>query len=613
MMIPRLQIDRLSFLRREGDQNANLNFSPSFSFIYGASNTGKSFAVKSLDFMLGGSRELPAIPERQPYNRIILDVHLPLGHPVKLERAMGGGDFRIHDSRNSRTLGARHNKDSDDNLSNFLLGILNIQNKEIAKDRSGTKRPLSFRDIVRSIVADETAIQSEISPALSGDVALGPIERNVFKFLITGEDDSALISQIKPKDFRTSRTAQIQILEGMIAELTAELADGYPDAEKLEDELDQIQDELGQLEREIEMARTSVRDKLEKKKQFSEIISRDQARISDMSIMLENFNQLSKVYRSDAIRLEAIEEAAFLLSLDADDVCSVCGAPAEAQTQEHGLVDIEKARGAAEVEIAKIRIFQDDLALTVAGTTSELERTGRRLLKSKSSLEQVETELQTILPDAEEQQRRLSEIIPLRDRVRRGLELKSRCKNLEKQRDRIRAEKPVRRPTNFQAGLSQHRAQEFAAEVRTVLTAWGFPGEKRVFFDIEKTFDLVIDGKARKDNGKGVRAITHAAFKVAMLTFCRARNLPHPGFLILDTPLITYRDPMHSRGGVLEADEQAIRQSDLKERMFAHLGSLAQVGQIIIFDNADPPNNAFDHAWVEAFTNDSEAGRQGLL
>ena len=52
-------------------------------------------------------------------------------------------------------------------------------------------------------------------------------------------------------------------------------------------------------------------------------------------------------------------------------------------------------------------------------------------------------------------------------------------------------------------------AQEFADEVVLVLTAWGFPRQRRVVFDLH-TQDLIIDGKHRKDNGKGVRAITHA-------------------------------------------------------------------------------------------------------
>src|SRR3546814_2101639 len=76
----------------------------------------------------------------------------------------------------------------------------------------------------------------------------------------------------------------------------------------------------------------------------------------------------------------------------------------------------------------------------------------------------------------------------------------------------------VKRPSNVQTGLSTSVAQDFANEVSTVLRAWRFPGECQTFFDIEGDFDLIIDGKRRRNNGKGVRAITHAAFKVALLT-----------------------------------------------------------------------------------------------
>jgi hypothetical protein len=609
-----IRLDRLSFLGRDDSVRTDLEFATQFSFVYGASNTGKSFAVMALDFMLGGSRELPSIKEREPYNRVFLDLQIPIGNAVALERGIGGGDFRIHHQDDAtRTLGARHNKESDDNLSNLLLGVLDIRDKEVAKDTSGTKRPLSFRDVVRFCITDEISIQSETSPALSGDNILAPVERNVFKFMLTGEDDAALITHTKPKDFRTGRTAQVMMLESMIAVLDAEISEGFPDRDTLDDAFEKTQDELISLEREIGAARSSVRTKLEEKKRLAGAIGSDQARVNDISITLDNFDQLMLVYESDVARLEAIEEAGFLLGLDANEACPLCGATPHAQVHERGLIEIEKARAAAEIEMAKIKVHQSDLATTINDTRMEFEKTGKRLLENRAALDRVEADLLDALPTADAQQRKLSEIIPVRDRIRHGIDLISRRNDLEKQKQRVEKDKPVKRQTNFQAGLSTTTAQEFAAEVGRVLTAWGFPGEKRVFFDIEKTFDLIIDGKQRKDNGKGVRAITHAAFKVAMLTFCRARNLPHPGFLILDTPLITYRDPMRSRGGNLEPDEQEIRKSDLKERMFEHLGSLARIGQLILFDNADPPSNAITFATIEAFTNDPAEGRQGLL
>jgi hypothetical protein len=148
--------------------------------------------------------------------------------------------------------------------------------------------------------------------------------------------------------------------------------------------------------------------------------------------------------------------------------------------------------------------------------------------------------------------------------------------------------------------------------VSAVLTEWQFPGERHVSFD-ETTFDLRIDGKARKDNGKGVRAVTHAAFKVALVLYCHERSLPHPGFLILDTPLLTYRDPLRSRYGPLSEDEEVFRNTSLKDFFFEHLSANSDKAQFIVIENIDLPPDIERLAQVETFTGDPLSGRKGLL
>jgi hypothetical protein len=138
------------------------------------------------------------------------------------------------------------------------------------------------------------------------------------------------------------------------------------------------------------------------------------------------------------------------------------------------------------------------------------------------------------------------------------------------------------------------------------------PGNWHVSFD-EGTYDLRIDGKNRRDNGKGVRAITHAAFKVALLMFCRERGLAHPGFLVLDTPMLTYRDPLRSKEGALAADEQAIRNTSLKEFFFEHLSKIAGLGQFVVVENVDLPQGLERLAHMEVFTGVPAMGRAGLF
>jgi hypothetical protein len=179
-------------------------------------------------------------------------------------------------------------------------------------------------------------------------------------------------------------------------------------------------------------------------------------------------------------------------------------------------------------------------------------------------------------------------------------------------RDELAALKPARKADKRRLGVPTTIAHEFAQTVSTVLSEWQFPGKRHVAFD-EGTYDLRIDGKNRRDNGKGARAITHAAFKVALLIYCNERDLPHPGFVVLDTPLLTYRDPIHSSAGALTADEQAIANTSLKDFFFAHLSRLQKIGQFVVVENVDLPTAVAGIANVVTFTGDRTSGRTGLF
>jgi hypothetical protein len=103
-----------------------------------------------------------------------------------------------------RSLSAKHNHTNTDNISQFLLDELGFAGKQVATDVHGKKRSLSFRDLSRFCIVDETAIQSEYSPAETGQYVSPTVERSVFKLLITGQDDSAIVAVVDRKTFKTS-------------------------------------------------------------------------------------------------------------------------------------------------------------------------------------------------------------------------------------------------------------------------------------------------------------------------------------------------------------------------------------------------------------------------
>lgn len=138
------------------------------------------------------------------------------------------------------------------------------------------------------------------------------------------------------------------------------------------------------------------------------------------------------------------------------------------------------------------------------------------------------------------------------------------------------------------------------------------PQRRQVQFD-GQTNDITVTGKGRAANGKGVRAVLHAAFNVVVIVYCIENKLPHPGFLVLDTPLLTYREPLTSKHGDLSDDETVLKATNLAEYFYKHLASLKEEVQVIVIENANPPTAIRDLARIETFTGLRGNGRFGLL
>jgi hypothetical protein len=599
----------------------HLQLTPGLNVLYGASNTGKSFAVKTLDFLLGSSRPLPEIQERENFERAWLSMQMPQTGSITLMRALAGGALELHEGTatfvddkksNGRHLSARHDHTSTDNVSQFLLNELGFGSKSVAVDANGKKRSLSFRDIARFCIVDETAIQSESSPAESGQYPTVTTERSVFKLLTTGIDDSAIVPVMDRKSFTTSTNAKIEVVDEMVSSITEELTADHPNPEELSAQNERIEATWAAAQEQLQAAKNSIRSQLAIKRDIGFAISRYQRRREEIAITIGRFEQLEEVYDSDIERLEAIEETGFLLTLGGDKDCPLCGAPPDAQRHVHGLKDIERATDAAKMEIGKIARQRVDLSETLSNLNAEGKQTELKLEELDLALRAIELELDQLAPAADSAERRLSEILSVRDQIRRGLSLIEQRRTLLARRDELAALKPARKADKPRLGVPTTIAHDFAQTVSKVLGEWQFPGKRHVAFD-EATYDLRIDGKNRRDNGKGVRAITHAAFKVALLIYCSERDLPHPGFVVLDTPLLTYRDPIHSSAGALTADEQAIANTSLKDFFFAHLSSLQKIGQFLVVENVDLPTAITGIANVVTFTGDRTSGRTGLF
>jgi phage shock protein A len=600
---------------------ARLDFCPTVNVIWGASNAGKSFIVKALDFMTGAGSPLPDIEEINGYERGWLGLDLPMSGSVTLTRAVKGGELRLYESavepgtesQTNRVLSADH-RASADSVSGFLLAELGITDKRIARTLTGDKSSFTFRHVAPYMLTEETNMMAEWSPIRISDRSGDTFDKNVLKFLLTGVDDAAVVATKSVDAQKDANSGKIELIDEMIAGAELELQRRFPDHAELAERDEKISKTIDNLQTTLTSHQDSL-DALRKERRFLvESLADANERRTEIEIMLDRFETLRRVYESDVARLMSLAEGSAALLAGSHRSCPLCGADPEHQRHEHGFDEIKMTQVSVVAEIEKIQVARADLMKATASLRAEAEGLATRALRSAERLEKVDDAIEKAKPLEASSRKSYEDLDKIRDHVRQGLELTGRIADMKARRTKLEAFKASRpKRESVQTGVGGVVGHELAMHVQSVLHAWRFPGLQTVSFD-DKSHDILINGKGRKGNGKGVRALMNAAFKIGILLFCKEKGLPHPGVIVLDSPLLSYRDPIKSRHGALADDEKEVVRMGLNEHFYRFLLEKASVAQFIIIENYEPPVDLGPTSRVVAFVGPGgEGDRKGFF
>jgi predicted nuclease with TOPRIM domain len=595
---------------------ASVHFGPGLNVVYGASETGKSFVVEAIDFMLGGRPPLRDISERVGYDRILLGLEVLDGGEFTLLRSADGGAFRLYSGLHGdlpreefefRELADQHSERNENNLSRFLLETCGLDGKRVRKNKQGETHSLSFRNLARLLIVTETEIVAQRSPLSDGNPTTDTPNFATFKLLLTGVDDTALASGRERGIEDESRDVQLELLDQLLDEYRQRLKDLTKSPEELEDQLRRLDSSLSQHTEILRTTEADYRRLTDRRRDLRKKIEEGRDRRAEIEELLERFALLDRHYVSDVARLRGIEEGGSLFQVLGQATCPLCGAAPEHHRKE---VDcdgnIEAVVVAARSESAKIGLLQSELGETIKELRREAGSFDRRLPKVEEELRSVTSELDRLIaPKLSKLRNTYADLADKRGEVREALSLLRTIQDVEARRLKIE-NKPEDQPASAvsEGDLPTVVAEAFAQQVESILKAWHFPDAERVHFD-PKTRDGVIAGKARAARGKGLRAITHAAFTIGLLDYCRSKSLPHPGFVILDSPLLTYREP--------EGAEDDLSGTDLKEKFYDYLSELSEDRQVIIVENTDPPQQITLRPLVVMFSKNPHTGRYGFF
>lgn len=612
---PLMHLEHLTYTG-SGLTTVGIAFNNDLTVLWGGSNTGKTYTVATLNFMFGGETpETP--PEGDKYESALLGLSFADGTSATLRRALRGGDIEIFDGlapdgvlgdRESRILDPVHGKggkSKDGSLSEFLLAKLGLGTIKIASTQAAKLDTFTFRFFMPYVLVTEDRMLSGKTPTEINPKSSDTLNKNAFRFLLTGRDDSAIAKVPDKKTLDAGKTGKLELLDEMIADLDRELgsrevAELIEQRDRLQSHLETIGEDLADAQNQIDELSVLRRDALNAEGEV-------EAHAAQLRAMQQRFLDLKSTYETDIRRLEAIEEGGFLLLRFEDQPCPLCGALPGQQHKPHPLGDVDLQLTAARAEIAKIRRDMSDLEVTLASLTAEAEGLENRARSLGAEARKHFDEIQRLRPREANLRTGYTGDVALLEEIDRVIALSVRRNDLDAKRAAIAAMKHGKqKAAGLTIGIDGQTGHKFAKTVQKVLEDWGYPGLEAVTWN-DRTYDIAINGKARGRNGKGVKALLHSAFSVAYAIYCKNERLPHPGFLVLDSPLLTYREEL-SDDEPLTDEERAIAATSLDERFYKHLTSVSRFCQIYIIENKTPPKEIMPRTVVF-----SRAGRRGLF
>ncbi|MHB8534571.1 MAG: AAA family ATPase [Sulfuricaulis sp.] len=594
---------------------AALEFAPGINVVCGASDTGKSFIVEAIDFLLGGSGPLRDIPERVGYDRGRLAVSTHDRGDVTFDRSVQGGEFSMYAGLfvgrepdvEAKSLGAKHVHNREENLSGWLLARIGLLGKRIRKNVKGETQSLSFRDLARLVIVQEEEIIRRGSPFLTGQYVSKTSEYSALKLLLTGVDDSSLVSEPSESQRGGNRAAKVELIEQWLADLNTEISDIGAVRADVVDQLNRLDTSIEKERAQLQNVQARVDGAIAKRREAYGEREKIQSRIDEIQELLERFDLLDRHYKVDLERLIAIQESGSLFVHQEMTACPLCGAEPEHQhIGEQCEGDVEPIVQAASAEIDKIKLLSRELTQTVSELQGESAELAGRVKDIDTRYHEIDRQIrETISPDLGVARATFGELVEKRAQAKKVLELFERIDRLESQKTELVSEtesvEPAEKTTT---DLSKTVLAELSETIERILRAWHFPGANRVYFD-ESALDFVIDGKPRGSRGKGLRAITHAAVSIGLMEYCRDKALQHPGFVVLDSPLLAYWAP--------EGKEDDLTGTDLKDRFYDYLVDNHRDNQVIIIENEHPPERLSKDIALTIFTKNPAQGRYGLF
>ncbi|WP_273320568.1 ATP-binding protein [Vallitalea guaymasensis] len=594
-------------LKGDNKLDATVSFSTGLNVIDGASDSGKSYIYECIDYMLGGSSTPKDIDEAKGYNDLYLEIHTYTGKIITLFRQLNNSKIYFSlksilesEATDYSEIIKQHSKDNVENISTILLSAAGIKYKDIIKNKSNITESFTYRTLSRLNMLSEEKIITKDSPINDNGNYTKTKYESALRAILTGRDDADYNKNKSNKVSATRINGQLDLIEKL----------KKSEKEKLlllnQNFDDDIQNLIDELENISENTNSHLMEKEEEYKRIhDERLLLSNEVVKDQKLM-NRFKLLKKNYESDVKRLDFIDESHFYLKQMADVKCPICNSEWNSSNSPND--EISQMEKSILAEKTKIQLQIDDLDQTMCDIISRIESANSKMLILDEELEVIQKNIsETLQPIIQKNNDKIMSLVAKQVEQIEYEDVEKRIEELDKlyseTKDSLNNVKIDNASVNY---ISDSILSDFTSIINDILIGIRFYSEGKVEFS-KNNLDLIVNNKKKDTFGKGSRAIINAAYLLGILKYTENNNLKHPNFILLDSPLTTYK----KKDDDLEDSQDVL--DNVKANFYEYLNNNFKTNQVIILDNVEPPELLKLKINYIHFTGNSSISRSGFI
>lgn len=574
------------------------------NIIHGPSNTGKSMVLDCVDYMLGAS-EAPLNPADTKYDTVFMRLTNSNGETLLLERKVrtdngsGKSDSKIHiESSYPEIPTGDYSTSSQGAFNNEILKLLGIDSHvQIIRTQEGAPQSLTLRSFLHQFFLKEdkiftkgTILDNPKHPAITSSLtALMYLidERGT----VEGDFESTQVKKAKKKAVTDYISKKFKYIEDRNRELESmlDLKDGADPESKMQE----IRQEISETQQSIYAADRECRNLM------ADILKESEG-IQEAQFLQDRYTMLRSQYESDLQRLEFIVDGEANSSGGYADSCPFCSHEIDAVEKRESYAD------AAGAELRKVSSQLRELMETQKEIDSRIEEHKKNLAHLRGKHDGMQALIDgSLKPHMDE----LSETL---ERYREVSRIKTELQVNQSMYDVFNFDYNYEEAKETKADKFDAKAKfdedvfaRLSVAVSDAIRECGYPGFKYASLS-RKDYDVTVNGKDKRDEGKGYRAFLNAIFAFSLMKFLEEEAAHPPMMLFLDSPILS----------LMEADEEEEAASDnMKNRLFQHIIDHSGECQVVIAENEIPEGKDvhYKNAKLIHFTKDENVGTYGFL